>query len=83
MPNSGWRTMIAVLLVAQSPGHKLVLLPLTGVRLSRTHAESSWLLDGFIGMTCSRLVGATLWTVALPLFIAAKLGLLGWIVLQT
>ncbi len=74
------RSAIAVVFIAHGLGHALGLLPLVGLRLSRTHATTSWLLTDRLGATATRGVGLTLWLVALIGFVAAGLGLFDWLV---
>jgi len=79
MSTSTLRIVIAIVLIAHGLGHALGLLPLAGIRLSRTHAGASWLLGDALGVDVPRALAGFLWTSALATFVGAGLALLGWL----
>lgn len=76
------RVVAASLLIFHGVGHALGVLPAFGVTLGRTHAAGSWLISGPTGTAGVRELGFVLWVVTLLGFVAAGLGLLGWLVPQ-
>lgn len=76
------RSVVAIILILHGVGHALGLLPAFGLTLGRTHAAGSWLFTGPTGTPGLRELGFALWSVTLLGFLAAGLGLLGWLVPQ-
>ncbi|UCF20310.1 MAG: hypothetical protein JSU87_02560 [Gemmatimonadota bacterium] len=74
------RVAVAVVLIAHGLGHALGILPLFGIKLSGTHAFTSWLVTEQLGGAATRGLGLTLWLAALIGFVVAGLGLLDWLV---
>lgn len=73
-----FRVLAALLLLAHGLGHALTALPLFGIRLSASHASTSWLLDGVAGPRAISTVCVGLNLLALLLFVGAGLGVAGW-----
>lgn len=73
------RILIVAVLLAHGIGHVLGILPAFGRRLSQTHSAESWLLTGALGDTLAGGLGLVLWSAGLVWFVAAAMGLAGWL----
>lgn len=76
------RIFFGLALMLHGIGHALAVLPLADVRLSDDHSFRSWILDPLVGPGAARGAGIVFWTVPLAAFIAAGLGLMGWLLPQ-
>lgn len=80
MSISTLRIVIAVILLVHGIGHYMGLLSAVGVKLSSTSSANSWLFTGLLGDTPARIIGFVIYLLAFFGFIAAGLGLLGWLI---
>jgi len=80
MSTSTIRIITALVLIIHGVGHAMAFFPALNIFSTDKWHYRSWLLSGFLGDTVSRVLVIILFGVALIGFIAAGLGLLGWLV---
>ena len=80
MSTSTLRIIIAIVLIGHGIGHVLGVLAAFGVKLTPTHSAKSWLLTGALGEMVSRGLAFVIFLAATLGFIAAGLGMFGWLV---
>lgn len=80
MSSSTLRTIYFLVLIAHGFGHFLGLMPGFGLASTDSWHSRSWLLTKLLGETATRIIAIILWAAGLIGFIAAGLGLLGWLV---
>ena len=78
MSATAMRNLFAIVLIVHGVGHGLGVLSVFGMKLSRTHTASSWLLSPVLGDAATRGVAFVLWLLAALGFIAAGLAHFGW-----
>jgi hypothetical protein len=74
------RTLIAIVFLVHGVGHVMGILPAVGLIKSKTWHSRSWLFTRILGDAGGRAISVVTWLVAAVGFIAAGLGLLGWLV---
>jgi hypothetical protein len=80
MSGTTLRAVIAIVFFIHGVGHSMGVIPaLRQVNLG-SWSSRSWLLTDLLGDTASRVICIILYGTALVGFIAAALGLLGWVV---
>ena len=80
MSESTIRTIMGLVFVVHGIGHIMALLPALNISSKKSWHHRSWLLSGILGDTVSRALVILLFGAAMIGFIAAGLGLLGWLV---
>jgi len=80
MSTSTIRIITALVLIIHGVGHAMAFFPALNIFSTDKWHYRSWLLSGFLGDTVSRVLVIILFGVALIGFIAAGLGLLGWLI---
>jgi hypothetical protein len=80
MSPTALRIIIALVLFTHGVGHIMALLPAFKIASTETWHARSWLLNRFIGESASRVILVILFGAALLGFVAAALGLMGWLV---
>ena len=80
MSASTIRLITGLVLIVHGIGHVMALLPALNITSTKTWHYRSWLLGGMLGDTISRLLVILLFGAAMLGFIAAGLGLFGWLV---
>jgi hypothetical protein len=80
MSASTVRTITGLVLVIHGIGHSMALFPALNISSNETWHHRSWLLSGLMGDTASRVIIVILFGVAIIGFIAAGLGVFGWLV---
>jgi len=80
MSESTIRTIMGLVYVVHGIGHIMALLPALNISSAKSWHHRSWLLSGILGDTVSRALVILLFGAAMIGFIAAGLGLLGWLV---
>ena len=80
MSTSTIRIITALVLIIHGIGHAMAFFPALNVFSTEKWHHRSWLLSGFLGDSVSRVLVVILFGAALIGFIAAVLGLLGWLV---
>jgi hypothetical protein len=80
MSTSTIRIITVLVLIIHGIGHALAFFPALNIFSTDKWHYRSWLLSGFLGDTISRALVMILFGAALIGFIAAGLGLLGWLV---
>ena len=74
------RLIIGLVLLVHGIGHVMAFLPALNITSTDKWHHRSWLLAPVIGDTASRVISIILYGVAFIGFIAAALGLFGWLV---
>ncbi|MEJ2601111.1 MAG: hypothetical protein P8Z00_22460 [Anaerolineales bacterium] len=80
MSISTLRIITGLVLIAHGIGHVMALFPALNISSTESWHHRSWLLSGFLGDAISRVLVVILFGAALIGFIAAGLGLFGWLV---
>lgn len=80
MSESTIRIITGIVLIAHGIGHIMALLPAMNITSTESWHYRSWLLTRLLGDTLSRVLVILLFGAALIGFIAAGLGLFGWLV---
>jgi hypothetical protein len=80
MSTSTIRIITALVLIVHGIGHAMAFFPALNIFSTEKWHYRSWLLSGFLGDTVSRVFVMILFGAALIGFVAAGLGLLGWLV---
>ena len=80
MSASTIRIITGLVLIIHGIGHAMAFFPALNIFSNEKWHHRSWLLSGFLGDTVSRALVIILFGVALIGFIAAGLGLFGWLV---
>jgi len=73
------RTIIGLVLVIHGIGHAMAFVPALGIFSTENWHYRSWLISGVIGDPASRVLSIILFGVTLLGFIAAGLGVFGWL----
>ena len=74
------RIIIGLVLLVHGIGHTMAFFPALKISSTDTWHHRSWLLTPLIGETASRVISIILFGSAFVGFIAAALGLFGWLV---
>ena len=74
------RLIIGLVLLVHGIGHVMAFLPALNITSTNKWHHRSWLLTPVIGDTASRVISIILYGAAFIGFIAAALGLFGWLV---
>lgn len=74
------RIIIGLVLLVHGIGHIMAFFPALNISSTDTWHHRSWLLTPLIGDTASRVISLILFGAAFVGFIAAALGLFGWLV---
>ena len=74
------RIITALVLIVHGIGHSMALFPALNISSTENWHHRSWLLSGLLGDQISRIMVVILFGVTTIGFIAAGLGLLGWLV---
>jgi len=74
------RIIIAVVLFVHGIGHAMGIIPALRLLEVEGWSSHSWLLTDLLGDTAARIISIILFLAALVGFLAAALGLLGWLV---
>lgn len=74
------RIITGIVLIVHGIGHVMALLPALNISSTDKWHYRSWLLTGFLGDMVSRVLVIVLFGAAMIGFIAAGLGLFGWLV---
>lgn len=74
------RIIIGLVLLVHGIGHVMAFLPALNISSTDNWHHRSWVLTPLIGDTASRVISIILFGAAFVGFIAAALGLFGWIV---
>jgi hypothetical protein len=77
------QTIAAVALIMHGIGHVMGVFPVFNLWSIEGQSSRSWLLTDFIGKRASDLLSVALWLTAMVGFIAAGLGMLGWLIPAT
>jgi len=77
------RAIAGFVLIIHGIGHAMALLPALNIASTDGWHYRSWLLTGILGENLSRVLVVVLFGAAMIGFIAAGLGLLGWLVPQS
>jgi len=80
MSGTTLRIIIAFVLFVHGAGHSMGVLAAVGLSSIDTWNPRSWLLTNILGDTLSRIICIILFAAALVGFVAAALGLMGWVV---
>lgn len=80
MSTSTIRIITGIVLIVHGIGHVMALLPALNITSTDKWHYRSWLLTGLLGDIVSRVLVVVLFGVAMIGFIAAGLGLFGWLV---
>jgi hypothetical protein len=80
MSDSTIRLITGFVLIVHGIGHVMAFLPALNIASSDRWNYRSWLLSGFLGDTISRVLVIVLFGIPMVGFIAAGMGLFGWIV---
>lgn len=80
MSTSIIRLITGLILIGHGIGHFMALMPALNLTSTETWHYRSWLLSGLLADTVSRVIVIILFGVALLGFIAAGLGVFGWLV---
>ena len=76
------RIIIGLVLIVHGIGHAMAFFPALNLFSTEKWHHRSWLLTDFVGDSASRVISIVLFGAALIGFIAAALGLFGWLVPQ-
>lgn len=74
------RILIGLVLIVHGIGHAMAFFPALNIFSNEFWHHRSWLLTSLIGDTASRVLSMILFGAALLGFVAAGLGLFGWLV---
>jgi hypothetical protein len=74
------RIITGLVLILHGIGHVMALLPALNIASTEKWNYRSWLLTGLIGDTLSRVLVVVLFGAAMIGFIAAGMGVFGWLV---
>lgn len=80
MSASTLRLIIALVFFVHGAGHAMGIMPALGLSSVKGWSSRSWLLTPLLGETISRIISIVLFAAALAGFLAAALGLMGWLV---
>jgi hypothetical protein len=80
MSGTTLRIIIALVFFAHGVGHAMGIMPALGLASVKGWSSRSWLLTPLLGETASRIISVVLFLAALLGFLAAALGLTGWLV---
>jgi hypothetical protein len=80
MSGTTLRFIIAGVLFVHGVGHIMGVMPALGLSSLKRWSSHSWLLTPLLGDTVSRIISIILFLAALVGFLAAALGLMGWLV---
>ena len=80
MSASTLRLIIALVFFVHGAGHAMGIMPALGLSSVKGWSSRSWLLTPLLGETASRIISIVLFAAALAGFLAAALGLMGWLV---
>jgi len=80
MSTSTIRIITGIVLIVHGIGHVMALLPALNITSTDKWHYRSWLLTGLLGDIVSRVLVVVLFGAAMIGFIAAGLGLFGWLV---
>ena len=80
MSTTTLRLIAGLVLIMHGIGHVMALLPALNIASTEKWHYRSWLLNGLMGDTLSRVVVVILFGAAMIGFIAAGMGLLDWLV---
>ena len=80
MSTATLRLLTGLVLIVHGIGYSLAFLPALNIAGTETWHHRSWLLDGVLGDTASRIVIILLFAVPCLGFIAAGLGVFDWLV---
>ena len=80
MSTSTIRIITGLILFIHGVGHAMAFFPALNIFSNEKWHYRSWLLSGFLGDTVSRVLVIILFGGALIGFIAASLGLFGWLI---
>ncbi len=80
MSPSTLRTIIGLILLVHGIGHCMAFFPALNISSTEKWHHRSWLLTPLIGDAASRVISIILFGAAFVGFIAAALGLFGWLV---
>jgi hypothetical protein len=74
------RIIIALVFFVHGVGHAMGIMPAVGLATVKGWSSRSWLLTPLLGEAVSRIISIVLFLAALVGFLAAALGLMGWLV---
>ncbi|MFN2198408.1 MAG: hypothetical protein ACK2UW_19970 [Anaerolineales bacterium] len=77
------RILAGLVLIIHGIGHVMALLPAFNIASTEGWHYRSWLLTGILGESFSRVLVVILFGIPMIGFIAAGMGLLGWLVPQS
>lgn len=77
------RAIASLVLIVHGIGHAMALFPALNIASTEGWHYRSWLLTGALGDSLSRVLVVVLFGAAMIGFIAAGLGMLGWLVPQS
>jgi hypothetical protein len=80
MSGTTLRIIIALVFLVHGVGHFMGIMPAVGLSSVKGWSSRSWLLTPLLGETASRIISVVLFLAALVGFLAAALGLMGWLV---
>ncbi len=80
MSGSTLRIIVALVFFVHGVGHAMGIMPALGLSSVKGWSSRSWLLTPLLGETISRIISIVLFLAALVGFLAAALGLMGWLV---
>ena len=80
MSGTTLRIIIALVFFVHGVGHAMGIIPALGLSTVKGWSSQSWLLTPILGDTASRVISVILFLAALVGFLAAALGLMGWLV---
>jgi hypothetical protein len=80
MSGTTLRIIIALVFFVHGVGHFMGIMPALGLSSVKGWSSHSWLLTPLLGEAASRIISIILFAAALVGFLAAALGLMGWLV---
>ncbi len=80
MSGTTLRLIIALVFFVHGVGHAMGIMPALGLSSVKGWSSRSWLLTPLLGEAISRVISIVLFLAALVGFLAAALGLMGWLV---
>jgi hypothetical protein len=80
MSGTTLRIIIALVFFVHGVGHFMGIMPALGLSTVKGWSSHSWLLTPLLGDTVARIISVILFGAALVGFLAAALGLMGWLV---
>jgi hypothetical protein len=80
MSGTTLRIIIALVFLVHGVGHVMGIMPAVGLSSVKGWSSRSWLLTPLLGDTIARIISIVLFAAALVGFLAAALGLMGWLV---